>query len=362
MNLPNALTLSRLAAIPVLMVLLVARFPNHDQVAAAVFLLASATDTADGQLARRSGRVTELGKFLDPLADKLFILSVLIVLVQEGMLAAWVVVVIFGREMLITILRSLSATHGRVIAATPWGKTKTVTQVGAVLLLILARPYPVITLGATVAVWVAVLFTVWSGIDYLWRFRHILTRSAPVLPAVPSGAAPGGESPVDPLARRLGEVLRDRSLTLAVAESCTGGLLASLITDLPGSSAYFLGGVVAYSNAVKEEVLKVPAELLAQHGAVSEEVARAMADGARRRLRADIAVAITGIAGPDADGSQKPVGLTYVWLSTRSTSEGERFVFEGDRWSNRRRAAQEALRMLIAAVEQAPARGPWGVR
>src|SRR5437879_4889643 len=133
MNLPNALTVSRPLAIPVLMALLVARFPYHDQVAAAVFVVASLTDTLDGNLARRRGQVTELGKFLDPLADKLFILSVLIVLVQERQLAAWVVVVVFSRELLITVLRSLSALQGSVIAATPFGKTKTVLQTAAVL-------------------------------------------------------------------------------------------------------------------------------------------------------------------------------------------------------------------------------------
>src|SRR5436190_5258260 len=125
MNLPNALTASRLLAIPVLMVLLLGRFPGHDQVAAAVFLAASLTDTLDGNLARRRGQVTELGKFLDPLADKLFILSVLIALVQQAVLPAWVVVVIFSRELLITVLRSLRADRG-VVAATPFGKTKTV--------------------------------------------------------------------------------------------------------------------------------------------------------------------------------------------------------------------------------------------
>ena len=149
MNLPNALTASRLLAIPVLMVLLVARFQSHDQLAAAVFLAASLTDILDGNLARRCGQVTELGKFLDPLADKLFILSVLIVLVQEQELAAWVVVVIFGRELLITVLRSVSASAGHVIAATPFGKTKTVLQVAAVLLLILQRPYPPLTCRPT---------------------------------------------------------------------------------------------------------------------------------------------------------------------------------------------------------------------
>src|SRR5919199_557869 len=192
MNLPNALTAGRLAAIPLLMVLLVSRLPYHDQLAAAVFVLASLTDTLDGNIARWRGQVTELGKFLDPLADKLFILSVLIVLVQEGELAAWVVVVIFGRELLITVLRSLSASQGRVIAATPWGKTKTVSQVFAVLLLILQRPYPALRLPALLLVGFAVAFTVLSGLDYLWRFRHVL------LPGEAAGEEPGKPAPMPP--------------------------------------------------------------------------------------------------------------------------------------------------------------------
>ncbi len=174
MNLPNALTLARLLAIPVLMAVLLRDFAYHDQLAAAVFLAASLTDTLDGNLARRRGEVTELGKFLDPLVDKLFILSVLVVLVADRELAPWVVVVIFGRELMITVLRSVSAGQGRVIAATPWGKTKAVVQDAAVLLLILQRPYPVLHLPAQLGVWAAVAFTAGSGLDYLWRFRHIM--------------------------------------------------------------------------------------------------------------------------------------------------------------------------------------------
>jgi CDP-diacylglycerol--glycerol-3-phosphate 3-phosphatidyltransferase len=347
MNLPNALTISRLVSIPVLMVLLVVRFPYHDQIAAAVFVLASLTDTLDGNLARRRRQVTELGKFLDPLADKLFILSVLIVLVQEGELAAWVVVVIFGRELLITVLRSLSASQGRVIAATPFGKTKTVLQVAAVLLLILQRPYPVLSLPAYVVVALAVIFTVASGLDYLWRFRAVFAR----VPLPTGGGAPGAESPVDPLVRRLHERLRGGGLTVVVAESCTGGMLAAAITDQPGSSAYFKGGVVAYSNEIKERLLGVPRDLLERHGAVSPEVARAMAEGARRELDADLAVSITGIAGPEADGSEKPVGLTHVWLAAAEGGDGRRFVFAGDRWANRRQAVTEALALLLARVD-----------
>jgi CDP-diacylglycerol--glycerol-3-phosphate 3-phosphatidyltransferase len=349
MNLPNALTASRLLAIPVLMVLLVVRFPYHDQVAAAVFLIASLTDTLDGNLARRRGQVTELGKFLDPLADKLFILSVLIVLVQEQELAAWVVVVIFGRELLITVLRSLSASQGRVIAATPFGKTKTVLQVAAVLLLILQRPYPQLTIPADVVVGLAVVFTVASGLDYLWRFRSVIERVDQPRPT--GGGAPGAESPIDPLVRRLHERLRSGGLTLAVAESCTGGMLAAAITEQPGSSAYFKGGVVAYSNEIKQRLLEVPSELLERHGAVSAEVAQAMAEGARRQLDADLAVSITGIAGPGADGTEKPVGLTHIWLAASEGAGGRRFVFQGDRHANRVSAVDAALSLLLSRVE-----------
>ena len=119
MNVPNALTLSRLAAIPLLMILLIVRFDGHDQLAAALFVTFSFTDTLDGQIARRRGTVSDLGKFLDPLADKLFVLSVLIVLVQEGLVAAWVVVVIFSRELLITILRSVAAKGSIPISGSP---------------------------------------------------------------------------------------------------------------------------------------------------------------------------------------------------------------------------------------------------
>src|SRR4029077_13094290 len=237
------------------MFLLLADFPNHDQVAAIVFVLFSLTDTMDGQIARRQGTVSGLGIFLDPLADKLFVLSVLIVLVQEQLVASWVVVVIFARELLITLLRTVAASQGRGIAAAPLGKTKTVAQVGAVTLLILQRPYPLLGLPAALVLALALVLTVSSGFDYLWRWRHVLSG--------------GAASPVDPLARELGALLKERGLTVAVAESCTGGLVGALITSQPGSSRYLLVGVVAYGDKAKRDLLGVGAGLLTKYGAVS---------------------------------------------------------------------------------------------
>ena len=342
-TLPNLLTLSRLAAIPLLMALLLVSFPGHDQLAAALFIVFSLTDTLDGQIARRRGTVSDLGKFLDPLADKLFVLSVLIVLVQAGLVAAWVVVVIFSRELLITILRSIGASQGRVIAAAPLGKTKTVMQMAAVALLILQRPYPAVIPITALVVWVAVIFTIVSGIDYLVRFRYLLGFG--------DGAAESG-SPLRRLAAELGAILTEGGFTVSVAESCTGGLLGAAFTDQPGSSAYFLGGVIAYSNDVKREQLGVSRALLQRVGAVSREVAVAMADGVRSRLGSDFAASVTCIAGPDADKTDKPVGLTFIAIATPEGTNSHAYTFTGDRWSNRRQAAAQAIELLLGETRK----------
>jgi CDP-diacylglycerol--glycerol-3-phosphate 3-phosphatidyltransferase len=173
-NLPNTLTVLRLALVPAVALSFDARFSGHELIAPALFVVASLTDSLDGRIARRTGRVTELGKFLDPLADKLLILAVLAVLVQDQLIAAWMAVVILARELLITGLRAVAVPQGLVIAATPWGKTKTVSQMLAVGLIMLQRPYPSMHAAAQAALWLAVGFTVYSGLDYLWRYRRLL--------------------------------------------------------------------------------------------------------------------------------------------------------------------------------------------
>ena len=145
----------------------------------------------------------------------------------------------------------------------------------------------------------------------------------------------------------LAEVLLDRcrarGVTLAVAESCTGGLLGARITDIPGSSDVFLGGVIAYANAVKVRDLGVPAELIERHGAVSEEVVRAMATGVRARLGATASLAITGVAGPAGGTPEKPVGLVWICLATADRVEPRKLHSWGDRREVRYRAAQAAM-------------------
>lgn len=149
------------------------------------------------------------------------------------------------------------------------------------------------------------------------------------------------------LEARVGEVLRRRSLTLALAESCTGGLIASLVTDVPGSSDYFLASLVTYANSSKAALLGVSERTLREHGAVSEEAAREMASGVRKVTGADVGLSATGIAGPGGATLRKPVGLVHFALDVRGEVTVDKVVFPGDRQAVKRAAAEHALGMFI---------------
>ena len=135
--------------------------------------------------------------------------------------------------------------------------------------------------------------------------------------------------------------------TLVTAESCTGGMIGAALTAVPGSSAVYKGGVICYTNWVKENTLGVGREVLEQFGAVSKPVAGAMAAGARKQLQADVAVSVTGLAGPGGDDYGNPVGTVYVGFESDTKSQVKHFRFSGDRESVRRQAAEAALRMIM---------------
>jgi nicotinamide-nucleotide amidase len=149
----------------------------------------------------------------------------------------------------------------------------------------------------------------------------------------------------------VGELLKFRQYTLATAESCTGGLLAGRITEVPGSSDYFKEGIVAYANEAKVDLLGVPNRLIEKHGAVSPEVAEAMAIGIRRRARTTIGIAITGIAGPGGGSEEKPVGLVYIGLADEVQSSSRKFLFPGDRQFIRTLAVNAALDMIRRRIK-----------
>ena len=135
--------------------------------------------------------------------------------------------------------------------------------------------------------------------------------------------------------------------TFSTAESCTGGGIGAAFTAVPGSSAVYKGGIISYTNWVKENLLGVPTEMLAQKGAVSEETAKAMAVGVRKQLRTTMAVSVTGIAGPDTDEFHTPVGTVYIGYADAKTSFAKKFFFSGDRCSIRQQATCAALEILL---------------
>ena len=155
-----------------------------------------------------------------------------------------------------------------------------------------------------------------------------------------------GQQP-HPLASELGRLLSARRLTLALAESCTGGLIGSLITDVAGSSDYLLGSAVTYANSAKENILGVRHETLLAHGAVSAQTAAEMAQGARRIFGADLAASVTGIAGPGGGTPDKPVGLVHIYLAAVDAEIGEQYVWASERMGNKWLSAEAVLQLVV---------------
>lgn len=147
--------------------------------------------------------------------------------------------------------------------------------------------------------------------------------------------------------RSLARLLKKRNASLCTAESCSGGLLADRLTDIPGSSEYFRLGLITYSNEAKIRLLKVSPSLIRRYGAVSEQTAQAMAKGARRLMKTDFAIAITGIAGPGGGSKDKPVGLTFIAVAAVKKTRVLRFQFKGSRRQIKQQAATQAMKLLL---------------
>jgi PncC family amidohydrolase len=154
------------------------------------------------------------------------------------------------------------------------------------------------------------------------------------------------------LEEEIGRLLDRQKLTIAVAESATGGLISNLITNIPGSSNYFTGAVVAYENEIKVKVLGVNSETIEKHGAVSEQCGEEMAQGVRELMNTDIGLSDTGIAGPSGASPEKAVGLFYIGLSSKKGTWAQRHVFSGSRLENKQSAAETALNILKAHLEE----------
>lgn len=377
----NVVTVVRICLVPAFVVALLSPWPQWmglvdftDQakslVAAGVFILISCTDWVDGYLARSRGEVTDFGKFMDPLADKILVAAALLALVELQALPSWPVLIILAREFIVSGVRMVAASRGEVIAASWYGKAKTVFQIVAIVLFIvkdgLELPDAAAAMGSPLYVtsWavmvVALVLTIVSMADYLAKARHLLGFGAPrgkaeaadAEPARPEAAdAEALEARVGALAAQAVAALEAAGLTAACAESLTGGLIAGALTAVPGSSAVVRGGVVSYAAEAKRDVLGVSSRALDEAGVVSEPVARQMAEGARERLRADVAVAVTGIAGPGGAEPGKPVGTVWMAVAEAEGSAARLFCFEGDRQAVRLQTVAEALIALRRAAE-----------
>lgn len=208
MNVPNLLTIARIFLIPLFLLAILTRLPFGGVFAAAIFIVAAITDGVDGYIARRTKSVTQLGKFLDPLADKLLVAAALIALVELGAISTWVAMVLIGREMAVTGLRAIAAAEGTVIAAGPWGKAKTVVQIIFVVATILAGADGFLLQGLSQFLkpgltWLAVGLTLWSGIDYgLAYYRGQLNTPVARLAGQPVGGPRRYRLKIKPVGRR----------------------------------------------------------------------------------------------------------------------------------------------------------------
>ncbi|MGN0301514.1 MAG: CDP-diacylglycerol--glycerol-3-phosphate 3-phosphatidyltransferase [Anaerotardibacter sp.] len=421
----NIVTIVRILLVPVFVAVLIAPWPQwvtfwpeaelyKPWIAGFLFSILAATDALDGYLARSRGEVTDFGKFIDPLADKILVAGALLALCELQVLPSWVALIILVREFIVSGLRMVAASQGIVVAASWYGKAKTVFQIIAILLFIIMDSELLVSIHESMSTiffylsWsvmaIALILTIVSMLDYLFKCKEVLgfkpadtsddfyitkhdtvgekvennttteesakgvsginsassessgantNLSAPDASVIPTGHTE--HEITDEVIEAAQEVIalaQQKKTTLSTAESCTGGLIAGSLTAIPGSSEVVWGGVVSYSNEVKESVLKVSSEDLRNYGAVSSQVACAMAEGSRKLCGSDIAVSVTGVAGPGGGSPEKPVGTVWFGVSTQNATYAEVCHFGTDRTENRTKTILHALSLMKKEIQK----------
>ncbi|HSQ87919.1 CDP-diacylglycerol--glycerol-3-phosphate 3-phosphatidyltransferase [Romboutsia sp.] len=179
MNLPNKLTLFRIFLIPVFIVVMLLNVPNKFLIACIIFVVASITDAMDGHIARKYNLVTDFGKFMDPLADKLLVISALTCMIEMSLVSSWMVIIIVARELTVSILRAIAAAEGKVIAASGGGKLKTITQMLAIIVLLLGAQFrnSILMMIGDISILIATLLTLYSGWEYLYKNKNLFMNS-----------------------------------------------------------------------------------------------------------------------------------------------------------------------------------------
>ena len=379
----NIVTLIRICLVPVFVVVLLSPWPQwfhlpdlaeHSKslIAAAIFVLISCTDWLDGYLARSRGEVTDFGKFMDPLADKILVMAALLALIELGSLPSWVALIIVAREFIVSGVRMVAASKGTVISASWYGKFKTVFQMIAIVLFTIKDSYMMGTLVEAFSdvMWViswivmaiALLLTVVSMLDYISKARELIglgpSKRAKRKQKAESEQSENIEeahvdvqvADIEHLAAQVISHASEQGITIGTAESLTGGMISTALTSISGSSAVVRGGITSYATGVKSDILDVPESVINEFGVVSTQVARHMAQGACKGLTCNVAVAVTGIAGPSGAEPGKPVGTVCLACASDTGITAQRKHFKGDRNQVRMQTTFEALHMIDSAV------------
>lgn len=373
----NVITLIRICLVPVFVIIFISPWPewfgvadiiDHEAkalIAAGVFILISCTDWLDGYLARSRNEVTDFGKFMDPLADKILVAAALIALVELQVIPSWPVLIILTREFIVSGLRMLAASKGVVIAASWYGKAKTVAQIVAIILFLVKDNLSIPDLDAALhdplylvswaVMFIALILTIASMLDYISKARSLLFPgkypSSSRTASSPDDDGEEGTETGEEIAAEVVNLALEHAMTIATAESLTGGLIAATLTEIPGSSSALKGAVVSYTNAAKESLLDVDGRLLRNEGAVNAQTAEEMARGMAAALGVDVAISVTGIAGPTGAEPGKPIGTVYSALLVSDDIHHYEWHFTGNREDVRRETTVAALKALRSALQ-----------
>ena len=368
MNLPNRITISRIILVVLLFLGLFAfsfvdvSVPVYGPTGSeinlvylivfVIFVVAASTDFLDGHIARSRNLVTDLGKFLDPIADKMLVNSTLIFLcVQQAYcspnqiyLNVFVVIVFVVRDLIVDTVRFMAAKKNIVIAANIFGKLKTVAQMIAIPVVLLnGFPFSYFDAGwpkglriADFFVYIALFFSVLSGVIYVIQNKNVFLKTKIYID--------------DKSFNKMFNLLKEKGLTIGTAESFTGGLFASTMTQISGASAIYKGSVVSYSSEVKENILNVNKEVIAEKTVVSKEVAEEMALNGLKVLNVDLCVSFTGNAGPTSDKGDKKVGLYYIGIADKNGVEVYEFYVQDERNNIQNKAINDAVEKIIKKI------------
>lgn len=384
----NVITLIRICLVPLFVVAIISPWPewfslppiaNQEKslVAAFIFVVISCTDWLDGYLARSRNEVTNFGKFMDPLADKILVTAALLALIELGTLPSWVVLIILAREFIVSGVRMMAASEGVVIAASWYGKCKTVFQMIAIVLFTIKDSYMVGSISDAFSdiLWmvswavmiIALILTVVSMLDYVVKAKDLIglspkkslqttTDKMHTAPDTARDLSPVEKRSIQPdeleaLAKQVIHLAQEMSCTIGCAESLTGGLISGALTAIPGSSSVIKGSVVSYAPSVKESLLGVTHTILVDDGVVSDKTAEAMAYGAQHALDCSICVAVTGIAGPQGAEPGKPVGTVWMGFASPHGVTSQEFIFPGNREEVRLLTVHAALCKLKRYLE-----------